>query len=102
MVRRPPRATLFAYTPLFRSPRGAAGDRSGPSAAGAHGEREGLKGEGGSHRGGRAERDGAGAGNAAAAPTPPNEGGAVVGGSHQGDGSAARIRSGAGRAAGDA
>src|SRR2546430_9421203 len=37
MIRRPPRSTLFPYTTLFRSPRGA--DPARPRAAGSPGER---------------------------------------------------------------
>src|SRR6266498_4409987 len=33
MIRRPPRSTLFPYTTLFRSPRGAAGPRGHPAGA---------------------------------------------------------------------
>src|SRR5688572_31616428 len=31
MIRRPPRSTLFPYTTLFRSPRGAGGSGQGPA-----------------------------------------------------------------------
>src|SRR3712207_7972076 len=41
MIRRPPRSTLFPYTTLFRSPRGAEGPRAQRRDGRARGPREG-------------------------------------------------------------
>src|SRR2546430_7536776 len=48
MIRRPPRSTLFPYTPLFRSSRGSRGRAPPPPAPGADGSREGRRRRGGS------------------------------------------------------